>query len=149
MKDYLISAIPVVVIVIVAALVCGFKDMLKDKKHQKTYQNMLNDREAMSDQEFCRLAGLDASDVELVHSLRASFSRFRSVSADMIYPDDSFFEHFGMPWDDTLAMFLHAEGILYKHDYWFPNDEINGFSDLVPLVKRMNKETEQVAASDR
>jgi hypothetical protein len=148
MKDYLISAIPVVVIVIIAMLILGIRYALKDRREQKAYQRITTDRGTISDEEFCRMANLEESQIPLVHALRISFGLYRDVDADRIYPEDSFFDHFGMPYDDTLAVFLHDEGLLDDHDWWFPTEDLVVFSDLVHLIEQMNNKTEQVAAPD-
>jgi len=121
-----------------AWLICGYKDLLMDKSILNKYKKELKGRIPLKDSDFCTRAKLPIEDEALVRKTREAFGKLRGVEPDLIYPEDDVFTSLGLPYDDDLASFLTQECILEKNEWWFPSEELKQFSDIFPLIHRMN-----------
>jgi hypothetical protein len=133
----------VVAMLVIAVVICGLKDRHVSRGHRKRYLSMQSGRPALSDDEFCRRAGLDPSVAGIVATVRSKLGECGKCDPVRIYPDDGFYPHFGLAYDDDVAFVVGDMGIIPGfHEYSFPLEEVDSVADFVRVILRLKKEAE-------
>jgi hypothetical protein len=139
----------IVGVVFVAFLVLGFKGAWKWRRYRKRYQTIQEHRAALPNEAFCHQMGLDSSNLGIVSTVRAKLAEPGRYDPLRIYPEDDFYPHFGLNYDDDIAMTVHAMKIIDGYrDYSFPLEEVKTVADFVGVLLRIKQETERTGRRD-
>lgn len=109
------------------------------RKYLKIQENHL----PLSDEAFCNNLELDASHVQIISIIRSKLAEQGHFDALRIYPDDKFYPHFGLTYDDDVAGFVQDMKIIegYRENS-FPLEEVKTVGDFVKIILRLKKEFE-------
>jgi hypothetical protein len=133
----------ILVLTVLAFAVLGSKYHWVWRGQRRRYLRIQTDRAALSDDEFCRQAGLDPSVVGIVAVVRSKLGECGKCDPLRIYPDDSFYPHFGLAYDDDVAFVVADMGVIPGfHEYSFPLEEVDSVTDFVRVILRLKKEAE-------
>jgi hypothetical protein len=138
----------IALLVLLALVVLGFKGHRIWRRQKRVYLEVQADRAVLSDEDFCRLASLDASLVSLVSIIRSKLASFGRYDPLRIYPEDSFSPHFGLEYDDDVAIVVQRMKIIEGYrEYSFPLEQVKTVADFIKVVCRLKKEAEQDRAN--
>jgi hypothetical protein len=139
--------ITILSIVILALFVLAIKSYWIWKRQKQNYANIQSNRSPITDEVFCEKLGLDTSCSNIVSILRSKISNLGDYDPLRIYPDDEFYSHFGLDYDDDVAMFLQETKVIEGYrEYSFPLEEVKTVGDFVKAVFRLKKEFEAAKA---
>jgi hypothetical protein len=133
----------ILVLTVLAFAVLGLKYQLVWKRHRRHYLRIQAPRTTLSNYEFCRHTGLDPSVAGIVAAVRSKLGEHGKCDALRIYPDDEFYPHFGLAYDDDVAFVVKDMGVIPGfHEYSFPLEEVDSVTDFVRVILRLKKEAE-------
>jgi hypothetical protein len=138
----------ILAIVIFAFFIFAFKGHWARKRQKRFYANIQSGRTPLTNEAFCEKLGIDLSFAEAVSILRTKIAGLGCYDPLRIYPDDEFYSHFGLNYDDDAAMFLQETKIIKAYrGYSFPLEEVKTIGDFVKVVLRLKKESEETNIS--
>jgi hypothetical protein len=145
--DVAMETISVISIVIVALLVIALKGYWIARRTRKRYLRIQSTRSVLTDQEFCNRINLDLSAIEVVSVVRSRLGNFRSFDPLKIYPEDDFYEHFELSYDDDITAFVQEMKIIkgFKGEA-FPFEEIHTVADFAKATFELKKNSESELA---
>lgn len=143
MKVFLITLIIVILALCVIALKCHWIW----KKRKRQYALLQSSHTPISDEVFCEKLGLDISAVRVISIIRSEIAELGCYDPLRIYPDDTFHPHFGLDYDDDVAILIQKMKIIEGYrEYSFPLEEVDTIGDFVKIVLRLKKEFEARAS---
>jgi len=109
-----------------------------------------SDRASLSDEAFCQQTGLEPLLVPIVSLIRSRLASLGAYDPFRVYPEDDFWPHFRLEYDDDVACFVQGIKVIrgYK-DYSFPLQEVDTVADFVRVVWRLKNEAESGKANGR
>jgi hypothetical protein len=97
------------------------------------YLEVLATRPSLSDSEFCRRAGVDASHASVVGTIRTQVAARVRCDALRMYPEDKW-PRCGL-YDDDVAGLVEEMGLIPGfHQFWFPMERVDSIGDFVRVV---------------
>ena len=118
--------------------------LLKDRARRSRYASLQAGRPPITDEEFCRRAGLSPAAEGLVEAIRPALAaRGRGMyDAARIYPDDEFYGPFDLGYDDDQAWFVERANLIpgFRADEGLPHAAFPSVADFVQVVQGMKDE---------
>ena len=130
----------IVILAIFAFVVLGLKYHLIWKGHKRCYTRIQAGRASLSDEAFCNRVGLAPSVIGVVAVIRSKLAEQGRYGPLRIYPEDAFSLHFGLHYDDDVAMLVQEMKLIngYK-GYSFPLEEVSSVADFIRVVLKLRE----------
>jgi hypothetical protein len=146
--DTLSKTLSFVAVGVIGALMLALKDWFVSWQRQRYYASMQSGRPALSNPEFCERAGLDPSVAGTVAIVRSKLGECGRCDPDRIYPDDRFYPHFGLAYDDDVACVVAEMDVIPGFDEdSFPLEDVESVADFVGVILRLRDEAEPSAGA--
>jgi hypothetical protein len=131
------KALILITVVCLAILVLALKSEWAWRRDKRRYRRMQASRISLADTDFCQRAGLNPSAVNIVSRVRSELASLGGFEPLKIYPEDAFYTHFGLRYDDEVAGFVQGLKIIEGcADCSFPVEEVVTVADFMRVVLR-------------
>jgi hypothetical protein len=125
----------------IAAIVLRY--FVASRRKRARYLSLQAARPALSDSEFCRLAGVNPSHAAIVGTIRSYLAACFRCDALRMYPEDDWPSSV-LQYDDDVAGLVEEIGVLpdFKQ-YWFPMERVDSLGDFVRVVLELRARPEE------
>ena len=139
--DTVLLVVGMLILVVLTLFVFGW---LGSTVAKRRYAALQASRTPITDEEFCRRAGLDLTQGNIVTTTRNALAErgLGRYDATRIYPEDSL-NTFELGYDDDVGWFVEGAQLIpgfHPDSSWFPVEEVTSVADFVRVVQRMKDE---------